>query len=126
MRGYSNITSCRKEDHVVVTTKLCGRSRRQDKPRRGSRLIRSIRDWFAMCWGRRDHDEMDERERLLDEDEEEEEDDDTEDEEDEDSIDDERLMGPETREHTLVPRHVAISFLKTAAGKSKGCGGWRH
>lgn len=76
---------------------------------------------------------MDERERLLgedddedDTDEEEEGSDDTEDGEDEDSIDDERLMGPEAREHTLVARHVTISFLKTAAGKSKGCGGWRH
>lgn len=119
MRSYSNITAYRKENKVITTTKLHGR-RQQVKPHRGVRFIRSLRDWFGMCWGRRDHEEMNERERLLDED-----DDDTEKGEDSDS-EDERLIGPEGREQRFVPRRAALSSLRSATGKCKVCRGWRY
>ncbi|KFH44878.1 hypothetical protein ACRE_043750 [Hapsidospora chrysogenum ATCC 11550] len=67
MRGYYDITAYRKEDSVIATRKLRGRVRPQLRRRRRRclRFIRSIRDWFGMCWGRRDGDEVDERDRLL-------------------------------------------------------------
>ena len=134
--NYSKITAYRKEDRIIVTTKLRGRARREGKPRRGARFIRSIQDWFAMCWGRKDDDdEIDERERLLgeDDDETDEEDgtdeceyEDEDEEEDEDDSDDKRLIGPGAKQQMFVPRHAALSFLRVAAGKRKGCRGWRH
>lgn len=71
MRTIFTMTSNVSNDKPIATTKLHRRSHSQPvvAPRRGTRVLRGMRDWFGMCWGRArgsdDGETIGERERLL-------------------------------------------------------------
>lgn len=129
MCTFSKLTKLQKKDGKIITTeKLRGHRRRERAAQRGMRAIRTVREWFGMCWGlgkeppEEEEDERRyERESLLvskgEKDGLVEHIEEYDGEETEDEEEDERLMGAGSE--VYVPKHAAVSFLRSVSGNRR-------